>query len=134
MLFKDKWAIFQLYSGESIMMPTLYKTTMLCWIFIVLAHWNNSAQVPLCFTWTHDPYFEPTSLWSYCMLSGEAANTNFMVFGRDLHARGEHANQYTTDTVYLYHVSGYVTLVVRTVISVNLVYDVRICSYFLHSW
>jgi len=67
------------------------------------------------------------------MLSGEAANTNFMVFGQDLHTRGEHANHYTTDTVYVYHVAGYVTLVVRTVISVNLFYDVRICSYFLHS-
>jgi len=41
---------------DEIMMSTLYLTNMLSWIFIVLAHWNNSLQVnrnvtPLTLYW-----------------------------------------------------------------------------------
>ena len=62
------------------------------------------------FTRTHYPDSEPTNLCPFSlMLSGEALNTNFIVFGLTLsgfestiyHTRGEHANQYTTDAVRL---------------------------------
>ena len=51
---------------------------------------------------------EPTSLSSYCcVLCGEAANTNFIIFGSTRFGLepmidctpGEHANRYTTDAV-----------------------------------
>ena len=46
-----------------------------------------------------------------CVLSGEATNTNFIVFGLTrpgveptiYHTRGEHANHYTTDAVYYFY-------------------------------
>jgi hypothetical protein len=47
-------AIFQLYHGENklifnemVMRSALYLTNMLSWIFIVLAHWNNSLQIDM---------------------------------------------------------------------------------------
>ena len=51
----------------------------------------------------------------FCVLSGEAANTNFNVFGltRSLigpttfRTRGEHANHYTTEVVRKVEVSPY---------------------------
>jgi hypothetical protein len=49
---QPKWAIFQLYHVENnvhfdeiAMMSALYLTNKLSWIFIVLAHWNNSQWV-----------------------------------------------------------------------------------------
>jgi len=33
--------------NEKMMMSTLYSKNMLNWIFIVLAHWNNSLQVDM---------------------------------------------------------------------------------------
>jgi hypothetical protein len=47
-----KWVIFQLYLGENKqhfdkMISTLYWTNMLSWIFVVLAHWNNSQWVDM---------------------------------------------------------------------------------------
>ena len=59
-------------------------------------------------TRSHYSDSEPTSLCSYSiMLSGEALNTNFKVFGLTrpglesmiYHTRGEHVNHYTTDAV-----------------------------------
>jgi len=41
LLLNAKWAIFQLYHGENITFKTLD------WIFIVLAHWNNSLWVDM---------------------------------------------------------------------------------------
>jgi hypothetical protein len=58
------------------------------------------------------PSFEPTILYSLSlMLSGEATNTNFIVFGLTRSGleptiyctRGEHANHYTTRTHDLPH-------------------------------
>ena len=80
-------AIFQLYHGENklisnemMMMTALYYNT-LSWIFIVLAHWNNSPRIdifPHSETLSCPPVF---ALSPYCcVLSGETANTNFMVF------------------------------------------------------
>ena len=52
MLLTANLAIFQLYHGknklifnEMMMRSALYQTNMLSWIFIVLAHWNNSQPV-----------------------------------------------------------------------------------------
>jgi len=51
-LFNAKSVIFQLYHGELIfnemmMKSTLYWTNTLSWIFIVLAHWNNSLRIDM---------------------------------------------------------------------------------------
>ena len=51
-MFNANSVIFQLYHGENklifnemMMRFTLYYTNTLIWIFIVLAHWNNSPRV-----------------------------------------------------------------------------------------
>ena len=52
----------------------------------------------------------PSQPVCYCVLSGEATNTNFKVFGLTrpgleptiYRTRGEHANHYATDVVYIY--------------------------------
>ena len=88
-------------------------STLYYWIFIVLAHWDNSPQVdmPAPPLWhinliQSQPVFALTPY--YYMLSGEAAKTNFIVFGLTrpglkstiYHIRGKHANHYITDVVY----------------------------------
>ena len=54
MLFNANWTIFQLFHGENdfifnelMMRSTLYQTNTLSWIFIVLAHWNNSPRIDM---------------------------------------------------------------------------------------
>ena len=54
LLFNANSVIFQLYYGENklifnemMMTPALYQINMLSWIFIVLAHWNNSPRVDM---------------------------------------------------------------------------------------
>ena len=50
-------------------------------VFIVLAHWNNSPRLDTS-TRKHYSDSESTIISSYCcVLSGEATNTNFIVFG-----------------------------------------------------
>jgi hypothetical protein len=50
--------------NEVMMMSTLFQTSMLSWIYIVLAKWYNSPQS----TTTHSSDTEPTSLCSYYLL------------------------------------------------------------------
>jgi hypothetical protein len=51
LLFNANAAIFQPYHGENkfifdeMMRSALYKTNTLSWIFLVLAHWNNSTRL-----------------------------------------------------------------------------------------
>ena len=55
LLFNANSAILQLYYGENklifnemmMMMSALYSTNTLSWIFIMLAHWNNSSRVDM---------------------------------------------------------------------------------------
>ena len=54
LLFNANSVIFQLYYGENklifnemMMTPALYQINMLSWIFIMLAHWNNSLRVDM---------------------------------------------------------------------------------------
>ena len=52
LLFNANSAIFQLYYGENKlhfneMMSALYETNTFSWIFIVLAHWNNSPRLDM---------------------------------------------------------------------------------------
>ena len=56
LLFNANSAIFQLHNGKNkfdfdemmiMTMSALYLTNMLSWIFIMLAHWNNSLQVDM---------------------------------------------------------------------------------------
>ena len=91
LLLNANSTIFQLYHGENkiifnemIMSSALYKINMLSWIFIVLAHWNKSAErhvAPLghIILIPNQPAFALTPLC--CVLSGEATNTNCIVFG-----------------------------------------------------
>ena len=74
-----EWITF----NEKMMMSALYKTNTLNWIFIKLAHRNNSSRVDMSLHSRHimlilsQPVFALTP-WS-CMVSREAANTNFIV-------------------------------------------------------
>ena len=91
LLFNTSGAIFQLYNGENklhfneMMMPALYLTNRLRWIFIVLAHWNNSPRVDMwCSTKTHYSDSEPINLCPYSLMwcaKRKDANTNCIVFG-----------------------------------------------------
>ena len=54
LMFNANSAILQLYHGENKLIfnemmtrSALYKTNMPSWIYIVLAHWNNSPQVDM---------------------------------------------------------------------------------------
>ena len=109
LLFNAKWAICQPYHDEytlhfyeMIMMSPLYKTGMLSWICIVLAHWNN---IPYIIMTPSQPVFALTSYC--CVLIGDATNTNFIVIDltqpglepTNYHTRGENTTNYTTDAV-----------------------------------
>jgi hypothetical protein len=118
LLFNANWATFQLYHGEKKLhsmkwwwCPLGSRPTR--WIFIVLAHWNNSLRVDMSIHSRHiipilsQPVFALTP--ECCVLSGEATNTNSIVFGLTRPGlehtiyctRGKHANHYTTDDIEL---------------------------------
>jgi Leucine-rich repeat (LRR) protein len=87
LFFNANSAIFQLYHEENKLI------------------FNEMMIAPLK---THYPDSEPTSLCSFSfLLSVEATNTNFVVFGLTrlgleptiYRTRGEHTNHYTTDAV-----------------------------------
>ena len=82
------------------------------WIWIMLAHWNNSPRIDMSSVPLGHIILIPnrsvlalSPLW--WVLSGEATNTNFIVFGLTrsgleptiYRTRGEHTNHYTTDAV-----------------------------------
>jgi hypothetical protein len=67
LLFNANSEIFQLYHGENklifneiMMRSAFFQTNMLSWIFIVLAHWNNSPRIDMSPLSDTDPDFEPT--------------------------------------------------------------------------
>ena len=123
MLFNANSAIVQLYDGENkliinemIMRSALYYTNTLSWIFIVLAHWNNSPRIDM------SPYLDKLSwfrsnqsllflLNAACL--AEKQQTPILVFGLIRsglepaihHTRGEYANYYITDAVvYIWNI------------------------------
>jgi hypothetical protein len=88
------------------------RPTCLVGFFIVLAHWNNSPEREMVpHSGTHYPQIPSQPVFALSpksyMFSGEATNTNFIVFGLTrpglepmiYHTRGEHANHYTTNAV-----------------------------------
>jgi hypothetical protein len=92
LLFNVIWAIFQLGHGENRLYSMRWRWCPLCtrpnthsWICIVLTHWNNTpcvdnvAPLPHIIPIPGRPVF--TVMPWCCMLSREAANTNFIVFG-----------------------------------------------------
>ena len=112
---------FQLYHGENklifnemmMIRSALFLTNMLSWIFIVLAHWNNSLWIDM---WLHlDTLFwfranqSLLFLLNAACLAEKQQNTNFIVFGLTrpglettiYRTRDKHANHYATDAVHL---------------------------------
>ena len=72
----------KLMFNEMMMRSALYYTNTLSYIFMVLAHWNNSPRVHIAplghiIPIPSQPVFALTS--ECCMLNGEATNTNFIV-------------------------------------------------------
>ena len=93
LLFNTKWTIVQLYMArrsytinEMMMITTLYSTNTLSLIFIVLTLWNNSPWVDMSLHSDTLSWFRANQTvfarppWC-CVLSGEATNTTFIVFG-----------------------------------------------------
>jgi len=78
-LFNANSAIFQLYHGENklifnemMMRSALYQTNTLSWIFIVLAHWNNSPLIDMLphsdtLSWIRANQ-SVISLWSFSLM------------------------------------------------------------------
>ena len=87
---------------------------MLCWIFIVVAHWNKSMDrhiAPLGHILIQSkPVFALSP--SYCVLNREATNTNFIVFG--LTRYGIKPTIYRTLCEHANHRSGCAILKVYT--------------------
>jgi hypothetical protein len=91
----------------------LYYTNTLSWICIVLAHWNNSPRLDMSLHWDTLSWFRPNHylflLLNDAVLSGEATNTNLIVFGLTqpgleptiYRIRGEHTNHYRTDAYFV---------------------------------
>jgi hypothetical protein len=84
------------------MMSVLYRNKMFNWIFIVLDHRNNSAQVDM---FLHSDILSCNLDNQSLLFSREAVNTNVIVFGltswpgpesTDYCTQCEHANHYTT--------------------------------------
>jgi hypothetical protein len=119
----DCCLIFQLYDGENkliinevMMRSALYYSNMLSWIFIVLAHWNNSPRIDM------SPYLDTLSwfrsnqslfflLNDACLAEKQQIPILFFGLTRPglepaiYHTRGEYANYYTTDAVvYIWNV------------------------------
>ena len=84
---------------------------MINWIFIVLAHWNNSPPINMSPHSDTSPWFRANQSLLFTLnaacLTEKQQNTNFIVFGLTglepmiYHTRGEHANHYTTDAILL---------------------------------
>jgi hypothetical protein len=94
LLFNAKWAVFQLHFVYHVKNKILFlartcwylfctKPTLLSWLFIMLAHWNNSPQVEILLIWHIILKSNPTRLSSYSSMmssSSEAININIVVF------------------------------------------------------
>jgi hypothetical protein len=85
----------------------LFKTNTPNWIFMVLQYWNDSPRIDVSLHSGHIIPIpsQPVFALSCCVLSGEATNTNFIVFGLTrpgleptiYRILGQHADHYTTD-------------------------------------
>ena len=119
LLFNTNSANFQLYHGEiklifneMMMRSALYQINLLSWLFIGLAHWNNSPQIDM------SPHLDILLLFlanqslvfllNAMCLCKKATNTNFIVFGLtrpDLvptiyPTQDKHTNHYTINVVH----------------------------------
>jgi len=67
--YTSEWLLFKInflvYHGEikldldeMMMMSALFQTNTLSWIFIVLAHWNNSPEVDISLHWDTSSWFQ----------------------------------------------------------------------------
>ena len=88
------------------MMSTLYYTNTLSWIFIVLAHWNNSLCVDMSFHSDKLPWFRTNQSLLFLLNAAclaemqQISNINFIVFSLTYHTQGKNANHYTTNMVF----------------------------------
>jgi hypothetical protein len=101
---QDKQRENKLIFNEMMMESALYKTNMLNWILIVLAHWKNTPRIDMS---THSDILS----WFRVNQSFSLADTNFIGSGFTRSAiehtiyrtRGERSVHYTTDAyIYLY--------------------------------
>ena len=95
--------------NEMMMRSALFLTNTLSWIFIVLAHWNNSTRVDMSLHSDTVSWFRANrSLLFFLNAACLAERSNkyqFLVFGLTwlgleptiYHTWGEHANHYATD-------------------------------------
>jgi len=72
LFFNANSTILQLYHGENklifiemMMRSALHKTNTLCWIFLVLAHWNNSPRIHIS---PHSETLHITNLYSFSLM------------------------------------------------------------------
>ena len=77
--------------NEMIIRFALFYTNTLSWIFIVLAHWNNSSWIDMLLHSYSLSWFRANQSLLFL------PNTNFIT--HDLPQRGNHANHYATDVV-----------------------------------
>ena len=94
---------------EMMMRSILYLSDTLSWIFIVIAHWNNSPRIDMSNISDILSWFRANQSLLFLLNAAclEARNTNFIVFGLTWSGleptiyltRGEHANHYITDAV-----------------------------------
>ena len=112
-LFNTNCTYFQLYLGENklhsvkwwwLPLCTLYLTNVLNWIFIELAHWNNSPKVDMSLYtdtlfWFRAKQSLLLLLDAVCLVFRLRRTRVWSTIYRTW-SWGDHRNHYTTDAVY----------------------------------
>jgi hypothetical protein len=80
-LFNFQWIYNNLTDWYEIMMRSaLYKTNMLSWVFIVLAHWNNSPQIDISpYSYTLS-WFRANQSRSFSLMLFDSKIIHFLMF------------------------------------------------------
>ena len=122
LLLNANSAIVQLYHGanklifsEMMMLSALYYTKTLSWIFIVLAHWNNSPRIDTSLHSDTLSWFRANQSLLFLLNAAYLAEklSGLIRLGLEpmiYHTRSEHANHYTNHAVSLWSVVCSLTL------------------------
>ena len=106
----------QLIFNEILMRSVLFYTFRLCWIFIVLSHWNNSPWIDMLPRWKTLSWFRANQSLLFplnvvCLAEKQKIPIAVFVFNRSEHeptiyrTRVEDANHYTTDVVVCLYIN-----------------------------